>query len=104
MSQYNSKFANTQQQLQKQKNTEKENERKRSSPYYENRTTIAIKKTTRALLNDLANENRINSYEMSDKIVQDYAKEHYPKRYELFLKGKLKGQEKLQGLSNEDIK
>lgn len=32
---------------------------------------------------------------MSDIIVQAYAKEHYPERYEKFLKGKLKGQEKI---------
>lgn len=95
MSEYNSKFMKTQEQLQKAKDTEKENQRKRSSPYYQNRTTVAMKKSTRALLNDLADEKRINSYEMSDIIVQAYAKEYYPERYEKFLKGELKGQEKI---------
>lgn len=103
MSEYNDKFKMTQQNINRAKSVKKENERKKNNPYYQNRTTVAIKKSTRALLNDLANENRINSYEMSDKIVQAYAKEHYPKRYELFLKGKLKGQEKLQNLQSEDI-
>lgn len=96
MNEYNSEFMKTQEQLQKAKNTEKENERKKASPYYKNRTTVAMKKSTRTLLNDLAYEKRINSYEMSDIIVQAYAKEHYPERYEKFLKGELKGQEKIE--------
>ena len=95
MSEYNSNLIQTQEQLEKVKNTEKENERKKASAYYKNRTTVALKKSTRALLNDLADENRVNSYEMSDIIVQAYAKEHYPERYEKFLKGELKGQEKI---------
>ncbi|MDU4493183.1 MAG: hypothetical protein E7J02_08730 [Staphylococcus warneri] len=95
MNEYNSNLIQTQEQFEKVKNTEKENERKKASPYYKNRTTVAMKKSTRALLNDLADEKRVNSYEMSDIIVQAYAKEHYPERYEKFLNGELKGQEKI---------
>ncbi|MDU7613257.1 MAG: hypothetical protein E7K44_11665 [Staphylococcus lugdunensis] len=44
MNEYNSEFMKTQEQLQKVKNTEKENEREKASPYYKNRTTVAMKK------------------------------------------------------------
>ncbi|MEB7678012.1 hypothetical protein NGB25_12965 [Staphylococcus saprophyticus] len=86
-----------------QKDTERTNEVKRNSNYYKLRTTVNFKKSTRALLNDLADENRILPMEMSDLIIKEYAKKNYPKRYEKFLKGELKGQENLPLPTQENI-
>lgn len=87
------KFANVQQQLNKSKNTEKENERKRTSRYYQDRTTVAIRKGTRALLNDIAYENRTSLYDMLDIVVESYAKNNHEDRYKKYLNKELKGQE-----------
>ncbi|HFF2409928.1 TPA: hypothetical protein ACF9DE_002580 [Staphylococcus aureus] len=87
------KFHNIQQQLNKAKNTKNENEKKRASDYYKDRTTVAIKKNTRALLNDLADENRTSSYDMLDEVIESYAKNNHSDRYEKYLNKELKGQE-----------
>ena len=87
------KFHNIKQQLNKSKNTKIENEKKRASDYYKDRTTVAIKKSTRALLNDLADENRTSSYDMLDEVIESYAKNNHSDRYEKYLNKELKGQE-----------
>lgn len=68
------------------------NAQKRNSKSYKETTTVRMKKSTRALLNDLADENRVKSVEMSDIIIKDYAKREFPEIYDLFIKEKLKGQ------------
>lgn len=97
------KFAHTQEMISQQNKTVRTNEVKRNSNYYKLRTTVNFKKSTRALLNDLADENRILPMEMSDIIIKEYAKKNYPERYEKFLKGELKGQENLPLPTQENI-
>ena len=86
------KFANVQQQLNKSKNTEKENERKRTSRYYQDRTTVAIRKGTRALLNDIAYENRTSLYDMLDIVIESFSKYNHEDRYKNNLNNEQKGQ------------
>lgn len=86
------KFDNVQQEINNSQNRERLNKVKRQTQSYKNRTTVAIPKETKPLLNDLADENRLSAFEMLDKIVRQYAKDYHENRYDKFIKRELKGQ------------
>lgn len=86
------KFENVQQEINNSQNRERLNKVKRQTQSYKNRTTVAIPKETKPLLNDLADENRLSAFEMLNKIVIQYAKDYHENRYEKFLKRELRGQ------------
>jgi diadenosine tetraphosphate (Ap4A) HIT family hydrolase len=87
------KFDNVQQEINNSQNRERLNKVKRQTQSYKNRTTVAIPKKTKPLLNDLADENRLSAFEMLDKIVRQYKKDYHENRYDKFLKKReLKGQ------------
>ncbi|WP_234450058.1 hypothetical protein [Staphylococcus aureus] len=58
------KFDNVQQEINNSQNRERLNKVKRQTQSYKNRTTVAIPKETKPLLNDLADENRLSAFDM----------------------------------------